>query len=224
MKLRLEYAPMPSPLFHGLTPEEETLARSYFLRQAYPKGKAVFHQGDLGQALYLVERGQVRLFRTHLGGQEKTLGYVGPGEVFGEMSLLDGCERSASAVAEEESQLLALHREAYFALIRRLPLVAHNLARLLAHRLREADLELDLMAFEEAKSRVAYALLKLLRQGKGPRIRVRQQELAALAGASRETVTRVLQELKAQGAVRLAPGEVEVLSPGLLEEVAFGLV
>jgi CRP/FNR family transcriptional regulator len=58
----------------------------------------------------------------------------------------------------------------------------------------------------------------------GPKIRARQQELAALAGASRETVTRALQELKAQGAVRLAPGEVEVLSPALLEEVAFGLV
>jgi CRP/FNR family cyclic AMP-dependent transcriptional regulator len=212
---------MPGPLFHGLTPEEEALARSYFPRQAYPKGKPVFHQGDLGQALYLVERGRVRLFRTHLGGQEKTLGYVGPGEIFGEMSLLDG---SASALAEEEALLLVLHREAYLALIRRLPLIAHNLARLLAHRLREADLELDLMAFEEAKSRVAYALLKLLRQGMGPKIRARQQELAALAGASRETVTRALQELKAQGAVRLAPGVVEVLSPALLEEVAFGLV
>jgi CRP/FNR family transcriptional regulator len=215
---------MPGPLFHGLTPEEEALARSYFLRRAYPKGKPVFHQGDLGQALYLVERGRVRLFRTHLGGQEKTLGYVGPGEIFGEMSLLDGSERSASALAEEEALLLVLHREAYLALIRRLPLIAHNLARLLAHRLREADLELDLMAFEEAKSRVAYALLKLLRQGMGPKIRARQQELAALAGASRETVTRALQELKAQGAVRLAPGVVEVLSPALLEEVAFGLV
>ncbi len=177
---------MPGPLFHGLT-SEEALARSHFLRQAYPKGKPVFHQGDLGQALYLVERGRVRLFRTHLGGQEKTLGYVGPGEIFGEMSLLDG---SASALAEEKALLLVLHREAYLALIRRLPLIAHNLARLLAHRLREAGLELDLMAFEEAKSRVAYALLKLLRQG----------------------------------AVRLAPGVVEVLSPALLEEVAFGLV
>ena len=175
---------MPGPLFHGLIPEEEALARSYFLRQAYPKGKPVFHQGDLGQALYLVERGRVRLFRTHLGGQEKTLDYVGPGEIFGEMSLLDGSERSA--LAEEEALLLVLHREAYLALIRRLPLIAHNLAR----RLREADLEPDLMAFEEAKSRVAYALLKLLRQG----------------------------------AVRLAPGVVEVLSPALLEEVAFGLV
>ncbi|MFZ8813858.1 MAG: Crp/Fnr family transcriptional regulator [Thermus aquaticus] len=215
---------MPGPLFHGLTPEEEALARSYFLRQAYPKGKPVFHQRDLGQALYLVERGRVRLFRTHLGGQEKTLGYVGPGEIFGEMSLLDGSERSASALAEEEALLPVLRRGAYLALIRRLPLIAHNLARLLAHRLREADLELDLMAFEEAKSRVAYALLKLLRQGMGPKIRARQQELAALAGASRETVTRALQELKAQGAVRLAPGEVEVPSPALPEEVAFGLV
>jgi CRP/FNR family transcriptional regulator len=77
----------------------------------------------------------------------------------------------------------------------------------------------DLTPEEEALARSYF-----LRQGMGPKIRARQQELAALAGASRETVTRALQELKAQGAVRLAPGVVEVLSPALLEEVAFGLV
>ena len=125
-----------SPLFQDMGPEETRLARSYFQPLTYPKGKAIFHQGDLGQALYLVEEGRVRLYRTHLGGQEKILGFLGPGEVFGEMSLLDGGERSASALAEEETLLLALYREAYLGLIRRLPLFAHNLARILAHRLR----------------------------------------------------------------------------------------
>ncbi|GAB5601604.1 Crp/Fnr family transcriptional regulator [Thermus sp. FJN-A] len=213
-----------SPLFQDLSPEEAGLARSYFQPLAYPKGKRIFAQGDLGQSLYLVERGRVRLYRTHLGGQEKTLGFVGPGGVFGEMSLLDGSERSASAVAEEDTLLLALYREAYLGLIRRLPLFAHNLARILAHRLREADLELDLLAFEEAQSRVAYALLKLLRQGHGPRLRLRHQDLAALAGASRETVTRVLHQLREQEVLRLAQGEVEVVDEKILEEVAFGLV
>jgi CRP/FNR family transcriptional regulator len=213
-----------SPLFQDLGPEEVDLALSYFVRLTYPRGKVLFHQGDLGQSLYLVERGRVRLYRTHLGGQEKTLGVVGPGGVFGEMSLLDGGERSASALVEEDASLLVLYKEAYLGLLRRLPLFAHNLARLLAHRLREADLELDLLAFEEAESRVAYALLKLLRQGYGPELRLRHQDLAHLAGASRETVTRVLHALRDQGIVRLAPGVVEVVSPGLLEERAFGLV
>ncbi|MEN2981553.1 MAG: Crp/Fnr family transcriptional regulator [Thermus sp.] len=212
-----------NPLFQDLTPEEEALARTYFQSLAYPKGKHVFRQGDLGQSLYLVAEGRVRLYRTHLGGQEKTLGFVAKGGVFGEMSLLDGGERSASAVAEEDTLLLALHREAYLALIRRVPLLAHNLARILAYRLRELNVELDLLAFEEAESRVAYALLKLLRMGHGPRLRLRHQDLAALAGASRETVTRVLHGFKHRGLLRLAPGEVEVLDPGLLEEVAFGL-
>ncbi|RTI55824.1 Crp/Fnr family transcriptional regulator [Thermus scotoductus] len=213
-----------SPLFQDMGPDETRLARSYFHPLTYPKGKAIFHQGDLGQALYLVEEGRVRLYRTHLGGQEKILGFLGPGEVFGEMSLLDGGERSASALAEEETLLLALYREAYLGLIRRLPLFAHNLARILAHRLRELNLELDLLAFEEARSRVAYALLKLLRQGYGPYLQLRHQALAALAGVSRETTTRVLHELKDQGVLRLFSGVVEVVDPGLLEEVAFGLV
>lgn len=214
----------PSLLFQDLTPEQEKLARSFFQPLTYPRGKVIFHQGDLGQALYLVEKGQVRLYRTHLGGQEKTLGFVGPGGVFGEMSLLDTPERSASAVAEEDSLLLALYREAYFGLLQRLPLFVHNLARILAHRLREADLELDLLAFEEAKSRVAYALLKLLRQGKGPSFQLRHQDLAAMAGTSRETVTRVLHELRGQGVLRLAPGVVEVVDAQLLEELAFSLM
>lgn len=213
----------PSPLFQGFSPEEVEEALVYFRPLPYPKGRLVFRQGDLGQALYLVGRGQVRLFRLHLGGQERTLGYVGEGEIFGEMSLLEGKERTASALTEAESLLHALYPEEYFALIRRFPLVAHNLARILAARLREADLEMDLLSFEEAKSRVAYALLKLLRQGQGPLFRLRHQELAALAGTSRETVTRALHELKALGAVRLGPGEVEVVAPELLEEVAFGL-
>ncbi len=127
-------------------------------------------------------------------------------------------------MVEEDASLLVLYKEAYLGLLRRLPLFAHNLARLLAHRLREADLELDLLAFEEAESRVAYALLKLLRQGYGPELRLRHQDLAHLAGASRETVTRVLHALRDQGILRLAPGVVEVVSPGLLEELAFSLV
>ncbi len=158
----------PSPLFQGFSPEEVEEALVYFRPLPYPKGRLVFRQGDLGQALYLVGRGQVRLFRLHLGGQERTLGYLGEGEIFGEMSLLEGKERTASALTEAESLLYALYPEEYFALIRRFPLVAHNLARILAARLREADLEMDLLSFEEAKSRVAYALLKLLRQGQGP--------------------------------------------------------
>lgn len=211
-------------LFQELSPEETRIALSYFQEVSYPRGKHVFRQGEPGQALYLVERGRVRLYRTHLGGQEKTLGFLGPGEVFGEMSLLDQGERSASAVAEEEVLLQALYREAYMALVRRLPLIAHNLARVLAHRLREVNLELDLLAFEAAQSRVAYALWKLLRQGQGPRLRLRHQDLAALAGASRETVTRVLHDLRDQGVLRLLPGEVEVVDVRLLEEVAFGLL
>ena len=206
-----------------VAPEEVDLALSYFQRRLYPQGKPIFYQGDLGQALYLVASGKVRLFRTHLGGQERTLALLGPGELFGEMSLLDEGERSASAVAVEDTELLALFREDYLALIRRLPLVAHNLAALLARRLREADLELDLLSFEEARNRVAYALLKLLRQGLGPLFQIRHHELAALAGTSRETVSRVLHALAEEGVVRLGPGTVEVREAALLEEIAFGL-
>lgn len=67
-----------SPLFQDMGPEEVLLARSYFQPLTYPKGKAIFHQGDLGQALYLVEEGRVRLYRTHLGARRRSWGSWGP--------------------------------------------------------------------------------------------------------------------------------------------------
>ena len=109
------------------------------------------------------------------------------------------------------------------AAIRRLPVVARNLAALVARGFGEADLELAARSGEEARNRVAYALLKLLRQGLGPLFQIRHHELAALAGTSRETVSRVLHALAAEGVVRLGPGTVEVREAALLEEIAFGL-
>ncbi|PZA07401.1 MULTISPECIES: Crp/Fnr family transcriptional regulator [unclassified Meiothermus] len=214
-----------TPLFRGVPPQALEIAQEAFIARFYPAGATVFKAGDLGSALYVVQQGRVRIFRTYLDDRERVFAFLGPGEVFGEMSLLDDEPRSASAEVVTDSVLLVLYREAYQSLIRRYPQVAHNIAGILAKRLREADLELEVLSFEEARGRVAYALLKLYRQGFGEngRMKLTHLELAQLSGTSRETVTRVLHALKNEGLLRVTGGYVEIVDTTTLEEVLYGL-
>lgn len=214
-----------TPLFQGVPPQALEVAREAFVTRSYPAGKQIFEAGDMGAALYIVQSGQVRIYRTYLDGRERMFAYLGPGEVFGEMSLLDDQPRSASAETTVDSVLLVLYQDAYWSLVRKWPEILHNLATILARRLREADLELEVLSFEEARGRVAYALTKLRKQryGDGVRMKLTHQELAQLSGTSRETVTRVLHALREEELVKVGSGYVEIIDPAGLEEVLFGL-
>jgi len=212
-----------SPLFQGLSPQEVRTALGHFVPRRYRKGQLIFKEGDLGQALYLVAGGLVRLFRTHLGGQERTLGLLSQGEVFGEMSLLDGSPRSASAEMLEEGELYLLFREEYQSLLRRLPQFGHNLALLLAERLRAANLLLDFLVFEEVEVRVAFALWRAYQKTGQALLPLSHAQVAGLAGSSRESATRALHALRKRGALELERGAVRILDPRLLEEIAHGL-
>ncbi|MER3451993.1 MAG: Crp/Fnr family transcriptional regulator [Thermus sp.] len=215
---------LQSPLFAGLRPEEVQIALGYFIPRRYRKGQVIFKEGDLGQALYLVEEGLVRLYRTHLGGQERTLGFLAPGEGFGEMSLLDEAPRSASAEMLEEGRLLLLFREEYQSLLGRLPRFGHNLALLLVERLRAANLLMDLLVFEEVEVRVAFALWLAHRKTGQDLLPLSHAQVAGLAGSSRESATRALHALRKRGVLTLERGAVRILNPRLLEEIAHGLL
>jgi len=171
----------------------------------------------------------VKIYRESLDGREKVLAFVHPGEVFGEMSLVEDRPRSATALAVEPTVVLALFRDLYLQLIRRYPLIAHNLARIIAGRLREMNEEVVILSFEESKSRVAYALLKLYRHRHGHPteegwfVPVVHLEVAHLAGTSRETATRVLHALREMGAIQAADGGVVIRDLAILEEVLYGL-
>jgi CRP/FNR family transcriptional regulator, cyclic AMP receptor protein len=214
-----------TPLFQSVPPQALEVAKEAFVTRSYPSGKQIFDAGDMGAALYVVQSGQIRIYRTYLDGRERMFAYLGAGEVFGEMSLLDDQPRSASAETINESVLLVLYQDAYWSLVRKWPEILHNLATILARRLREADLELEVLSFEEARGRVAYALSKLRKQryGDGTRMKLTHQELAQLSGTSRETVTRVLHALREDELVKVGSGFVEILDPVGLEEVLFGL-
>ncbi len=218
-----------SELFIGLPAEAPRVFAGACQLRRYPEGAVLFQKGDPGDALYLVLSGKVRIFRESLAGKKKTLAYFHPPQVFGEMSLVEDRPRSATAVAEAPTELLVLYRDYYLQLIRRFPLLAHNLARIVAARLREMNDEVLFLTFEEARSKVAFSLLKLHRHRHGePReagwfVPIVHQEVANLAGTSRETATRVVHELRDRGIVESVPGGLLLKDLEALEEVLYGL-
>ncbi|WP_293177872.1 Crp/Fnr family transcriptional regulator [Oceanithermus sp.] len=220
---------LQSPLFEGLPPEAREIAEQAFRTMVYRPGQTIFEAGDPGHALYLIRSGRVKISHCNLDGKEKVLAYLNPGEIFGEMSLVDEEPRSATATAVDEVTLHALYLEEYWGLVRRYPQVAHNLARILARRLREMNHEVEVLTFEEARGRIAYALLKLYRHrygeptARGRRMSLTHRELADLAGASRETATRVLNQFHERGLVRAESRVIEVLDVEGLENVLYDL-
>jgi CRP/FNR family cyclic AMP-dependent transcriptional regulator len=187
--------------------------------RTFPAGTRVFHEGDNSDACYIVKEGSFRVTREHSDGRAITLATLGPGEIFGELAMLDGDQRSASAEALTDGELLALPAGDVRSLLARHPEIALKLVAGLVRRLRAANVRLSRQSFQTVPSRVAGILSQLSRDGQedGPgeevTLRMNQTDLAQLAGTSRESVSRFLAELERAGVVRSGRGRVTVLDP-----------
>ena len=216
------------PLFSELSePELERIAQVAVPR-SYPADTRVFHEGDPGDACYIVRDGSCRVTREHPDGRAITLATLGPGAIFGELAMLDGESRSASVEATENTELLALPAGDMRALIRSHPEMAEKLVIALTRRLREANERITRQSFQTVPSRVAGVLNQLLAEDTltplvkdGVTIRLRQSDLAQLAGTSRESVSRFLATLERAGVVQVGRGRVTVLEPERLNSYIF---
>jgi CRP-like cAMP-binding protein len=205
-------------LFAGLAPRslEELLAQA--VGRELTQGELLFRAGEPGGQLYAVLEGRVRIFAAGAGGAEITLNLLGPGEVFGEIAMLDGAERTASAAALEASRVLQLRRESVLAAMRRHPELAERIILLLCRRLRWTSEQVEDSAFLPLAARLAKRLLALTDDG-STKLRLSQRDLAALVGASREAVNKLLAEWRLQGAIRQRRQELTVLDPAALRHV-----
>jgi CRP/FNR family transcriptional regulator len=187
--------------------------------RSFPAGTRVFHEGDNSDACYIVREGSFRVTREHSDGRAITLATLGPGEIFGELAMLDGDKRSASAEALTDGELLALPAGDVLSLLARHPEIAMKLVAGLVRRLRAANVRLSRQSFQTVPSRVAGILAQLSREaqngdeGGAVTIRMNQSDLAQLAGTSRESVSRFLAELERAGVVSCGRGRVTVLDP-----------
>jgi len=194
-------------------------------RRRYARGQIIFAQGDPGTSLYIVESGQINTVLASPEGKELVLNSYGPGDVFGELSLLDGEPRSADAVAESDCQLLVLGREEFVRFLEERPRIAISLLASVTRKFRRSTRQVHDIAFLDVPGRLARALLELAEanaratpEGAAGGFRVTQAELAGMIGATRESVNKWLGHFEEQKLLRRTRGRVTLLRPDLLEQ------
>lgn len=213
-------------LFRNVADRVIETTASVLKRRTYEPQTVVFQEGDRGEALYILESGLVKLSKVDLGGHEKTLALLQPPEFFGEMALIGEATRSATALTLSKVDAWLLYADDFRRLIENHPTVSLNLTATLAERLRGMDDEAQILSYKDAQGRVAYVLLKLYESGVAERgedglaqVRLTHQELASLAGTSRETVTRALKTLENEGVIRSRTREILLSDPEGLAEI-----
>ena len=194
------------PLFEGLSDEDlEAIARVTISR-SYDRDQIIILAEEEGDALFIIDAGQVKVSIVSEDGREVILSLLGNGAVFGELSLLDGKPRSANVVATENTSLYMVRRADFLQLIYKVPKIAIALLAELAARLRRTDRKIEGLALLDVTSRVSETLLQLAtdqgeerEEGVHLASRPTHQQLANMSGTTRETVSRVLKRLEGQG-------------------------
>jgi CRP/FNR family transcriptional regulator len=217
------------PLLSGLSQQELDRIAQVAVPRSFPKGARVFHEGDESDACYIIRKGEVRVTREHSDGRAIALATLGPGEIVGELAMLDGEVRSASVEALSDVELLAVAARDMRGLLERNPEITAKLVVALTRRVRETNERVARQSFQTVPSRVAGVLSQLVAEagsdGNGARegvtIRMNQADLAQLAGTSRESVSRFLAVLERAGVVRVGRGRVTVLETGRLRAYIF---
>jgi CRP/FNR family cyclic AMP-dependent transcriptional regulator len=196
-------------------------------RRTFQRGEVIFHQGDPGDTLHLVQKGRIKVVLPAESGDEVLLAILGPGNCFGELALLDGESRSATVVAIEPVETLTLGRSDFMAFVRANPETAERLMINLAHIIRKVNEDVADLAFLDLPGRLAKKLLDLAHDhgqpmpgGDGIEISVplTQEELAGMVGATRPSVNKVLGWYEDQGAIQRRGRKIAIFKPEALRQ------
>jgi CRP/FNR family transcriptional regulator, cyclic AMP receptor protein len=216
-----------APLFRELDEEAAVALRASLTETRLRRGEVLFREGDSGDNLFIVTEGKVKLGKTSSDGRENLLAVLGPGQMFGELSLFDPGPRSATVTAVTDCVMQSLSHDELLEWLTGRPGVARGLLAQLGSRLRKANDVVADLVFSDVPGRVAKALLDLAsRFGRtaddGVHVHhdLTQEELAQLVGASRETVNKALADFASRGWVRLEPRSVVLLDVDRLQRRA----
>ena len=207
-----------APLFAALDNEDAEALLSQMTPARMERGDILFREGETGDTLYVIGEGKIKLGRSSSDGRENLVAILGPGEMFGELSLFDPGPRTMTATAVAETQLLGLGNDSLTGLLTGRPEVAKALLAALAQRLRRTNEHLADLVFTDVPGRVAKALLDLaerfgrpVEEGVMVSHDLTQEELAQLVGASRETVNKALADFAGRGWLKLEARAVLLL-------------
>ena len=205
-------------LFRGLTAaERQSLVAQARIRHCAP-GETIFLMGSAGDSMMAILTGSVRISVPSTEGREIVLAILQPGEVLGEITLLDGKERTADARAMASCSLGILERRDVLAFLDRQPSGWLRLVEVLCGRLRHTDQQIAEVAFLELPARLAKALLRMA--GAGGRVQLSQRELGNMVVATRESVNKCLREWQRHGIVRVEESAIVVVKPDELKILA----
>jgi CRP/FNR family cyclic AMP-dependent transcriptional regulator len=210
------------PLFSQLSAAELQRVVDVARERAYPRNSVILFEDDPGDALYVVATGQVKVVLIGEDGREVILSVMGPGEFFGEMSLLDDEPRSAHVIAMEDSSLAVLRREDFESILTATPQIALALLRELSRRLRRADEKVGSLVLLDVQGRVARLLLDMAGEEGGERItrRLTHHTIAQMIGSSRETVSRTMRDLTDKGLIAVQRRDIVIRDRAAMEQAA----
>jgi CRP/FNR family transcriptional regulator, cyclic AMP receptor protein len=214
-----------NPFFATLGEGDVDRLLAYARVVRYRAGDEIFAKGSPGLSLMAVLSGTVRMSSISDGGREIVFNLMSAGEVFGEIALLDGRDRSADAVAVTDCELLVLNRRDFMPFLERRPDLCIKVIELLCQRLRHTSEQVEELSFWQLDSRIAKALLRLAQERTNPaslgaaiNLRITQRELGNLVGGSREHVNKQLQSWQKAGLIELGKGVIVIRDPKALAE------
>jgi len=211
----LKYVPIFSELSDSTLEQISKLG----VKKKFPKDSIILFEHETGSALFVIVSGKVKVSRVSEDGKEVILTILGDSDFFGEMAILDGLTRSANVTSMEDSELFIIQRKDFLELLQIHPEVSIALLQELTQRLRAADMKIKSLSLKDAEGKVATVILQLaddLGKIKKGTVEIEklpfQQDLANMAGTSRETISRTLHSFAKKGLVELDGSKLRILN------------
>src|SRR5882757_7447664 len=212
------------PIFSDLEPDAFDQLCRYVKHAKLKRGATICSKGDVGNSLYAVISGTVKISTSSAEGRSAILNLIGTGEVFGEIALLDGGERTTDAIANSDCELFVIDRREFIPFVRSQPALAMKFIELLCERLRWTSDQVEQIILQNLPGRLASALLRLTEKHKlepqGRTIAITQQEISEMVGMTRESINKQLRAWASRDWVRLEHGAIVVLNAATLRELA----
>jgi CRP/FNR family transcriptional regulator, cyclic AMP receptor protein len=214
-------------LYGKLSDQEVDTLLAFSRVERYPAGLEIYAKGSPGDCMMAVLRGRVKMSSVSTEGKEIVLNNMDAGEIFGEIAMLDGEERSADAIAVTDCELLVLHRRDFMPILEKHADICLILLKILCQRLRQTSEQVEDVLFRHLESRIAKALLHLAESagmnganGSSADLHISQRELGAHAGGSRESVNKHLQSWHRAGLIRLGKSSIVIRDLAAIERLA----
>ena len=207
------------PIFTGLSDSDLNRIASKMVSRDYEKGQMILLEESTGETFFIITSGTVKVTRLSDDGREVILALLGENDFFGEMSLLDGEGRSANIVANEDAEVMTLSRRDFLEYLETYPKIAIALLEELAVRIRKSDQQIESLSLSDSEQRIGITLIRLAEEGgtiKRGDVTVQnlpyQQDIANMAGTSRETVSRTLKLLEDKKLVKRNGSDITIFN------------